>query len=74
MLNVMSLRLRFQFATNVIRHLAVLLTFFRTIVLIFIALVINTGENQDVQDQQAAANRDCHTKGSRVSSETILRL
>jgi len=36
----------------------------------FIPLIIDAGEYQDVQDQQAAADGDCHAQGRRIRRVT----
>lgn len=75
-LDVMPLgRLRIEIAANVVRHLPVLLTLLRTIVLVaLVALVIDAGENQHVENEQAATDRYRHAEGRRVGGETVLRL
>lgn len=76
-LDVMPLgSLGFQFAANIVRHLAVLLALLRAAVVLVVALValiIHPGENEHVQDQQAATDRDCHAQGGRIRREAILR-
>lgn len=75
-LDVMPLgRLRVQITANIVGHLSVLLTFLGTIVLVaLVALVIDTGENKHVENEQAATDRYRHAEGRRVSGETVLRL
>lgn len=75
-LDVMPLgRLRVQVAANIVGHLTVLLTFLRTIVLVaLVALVIDTGEYQHVENEEAATDRYRHAQGRRVSGETVLGL
>lgn len=75
-LDVVSLgRLRVEIAADVVGHLPVLLTFLRAIVLVaLVALVIDAGENQHIENEQAATDRYRHAEGRRVSGETVLRL
>lgn len=78
MLDVMALgTLGLQLAADVVRHLAVLLALLRAALVLMvalIALVINPGEDQHVQDQQATADRDRYAQGGRVRGETVLGL
>lgn len=76
-LDVVSLGgLGLQLAANVVRHLAVLLALLRAAVVLVVALValiIHPGENEHVQDQQAATDRDCHAQGGGIRREAVLR-
>lgn len=76
MLDVVPLGgLRVQVAADVVRHLSVLLSLLRAIVLVaLVPLIVNAGEYQDVQDQEAAADRDRHAERRRVGREAVLRL
>lgn len=66
-----------QLAADVVRHLAVLLALLRAALMLVVALVpliVDPGEDEHVQDQQAATDRDCHAQGGGISRETVLRL
>lgn len=77
-LNVMALGgFGLQLATDIVRHLAILLALLRTVLMLMIALValiIYTGEDQHIQNQQAATNRNCHAQGGGIRRETVFRL
>jgi len=66
-----------QLAADVVRHLAVLLALLRAALMLMVALValvVHPGEDQHIQDQQAAADRDRYAQSGRIRRETVLRL
>lgn len=66
-----------QLAADVVGHLAVLLALLRAALMLmvaFVPLIIHPGEDEHVQDQQAATDRDCHAQGGGISRETVLGL
>lgn len=67
----------FQLAADVVGHLAVLLALFRAalmLVVALVALIIHPGEDEHIQNEQAATDRDCHAQGGRISRKTVLGL
>lgn len=66
--------LSLEFTAYVVRHLTVLLALLRAVMLILVALIVDTGEYEDVQHEKAAAYRYRHAQGRRVRGETVLRL